>query len=97
MRAVIAGQVPEVRYQRAPGGYRNSVVMCGASPCEKTDCTHSEQHRAACEARTVMRWHRAARQDYDERVRKARGEKAARELAAAVSEQWKKTGAAVPR
>ena len=44
-----------------------------------------------------MRWHRAARQDYYARVGRARGEKAARELAAAVSEQWKKTGAAVPR
>jgi hypothetical protein len=71
--------------------------MCGASPCDKLDCTHSEQHRAACEARTVMRWHRAARQDYYARVSLARGEKAALELAAAVSEQWKKTGAAVPR
>lgn len=72
-------------------------MMCGHHPCDKPDCTHSEQHRAECEARTVMRWHRAARQDYYARVGRARGEKAARELAAAVSEQWKKTGAAVPR
>ena len=71
--------------------------MCGYLPCDKPDCTHGEAHRAACEARTVMRWHRAARQDYYARVSLARGEKAALELAAAVSEQWKKTGAAVPR
>jgi hypothetical protein len=38
-----------------------------------------------------MRWHRAARKDYYARVGRARGEKAAKELAAAVSEQWKKT------
>jgi hypothetical protein len=70
--------------------------MCGHHPCDKQDCTHSEAHRAACEARTVMRWPRSARQDYYARVSRARGEKAAKELAAAVSEQWK-TGAAVPR
>ena len=74
-----------------------AVTMCGADPCDKPDCTHSEQHRAACEARTVMRWPRAQRQDYYGRVKKARGEKAARELAQNVSEQWSKSGAAVPR
>ena len=70
--------------------------MCGHHPCDKQDCTHSEAHRAACEARTVMRWPRSARQDYYARVSRARGEKAAKELAAAVSEQWK-IGAAIPR
>ncbi len=43
-----------------------------------------------------MRWPRSARQDYYARVSRARGEKAAKELAAAVSEQWK-IGAAIPR
>lgn len=73
-----------------------AVTMCGADPCDKPDCTHSEQHRAECEARTVMRWPRAQRQDYYDKVKRARGEKAAKELAAAVSEQWK-IGAAIPR
>ena len=70
--------------------------MCGADPCDKPGCTHSEQHRAACEARTVMRWPKQRRQDFYALVKKSRGEHAARKLAAEVSEQWK-IGAAIPR
>ena len=29
--------------------------MCGHHPCDKPNCTHGEAHRAACEARTVIR------------------------------------------
>lgn len=62
--------------------------MCGHSPCDKPGCTHGEVHRAACEARTVMRWPRAQRQDYYDRVKKARGEQAERELSKNVSAEY---------
>jgi hypothetical protein len=67
--------------------------MCGADPCEKPDCTHGEQHRAACEARTVMRWPKHERLSFYGMVRRNRGESAARELLANVSAEWKRQGA----
>lgn len=76
---------------------RRIQLMCGRHPCEKPSCTHSEAHRSDCEARTVMQWTKQQRNAFYALVRKARGEAAARDLCAAVSEQWKKTGAAVPR
>ena len=65
--------------------------MCGNNPCDKPDCTHGEAHRAACEARTVMRWQMAQRQEYYGRVTKARGEPACRRLTADVSAEYRKT------
>jgi len=64
--------------------------MCGALPCDKPDCTHSEAHRAACEARTVMRWPRSRRQDFYALVKKVRGEQAARELSQNVSDEYRR-------
>jgi hypothetical protein len=66
-------------------------MMCGHHPCDKPDCTHSERHRAACEARTVMRWPRGSRQDFYGLVKRLRGETAAKALAADVSAEYRKT------
>lgn len=68
--------------------------MCGKAPCEKTDCTWSEQYRAQCEARVVMRWPKEKRQAYYRQVAKTRGEAAARALIAAVRREWKEGEAA---
>jgi hypothetical protein len=65
--------------------------MCGASPCDKPDCTHSERHRAACEARTVMRWPKGMRQEFYGLVKRKRGEEAAKALAADVSTEYRKS------
>ena len=65
--------------------------MCGYLPCDKPDCTHGEAHRAACEARTVMRWPRAQRQEYYGRVKRARGDEACQRLTADVSAEYRKT------
>lgn len=67
--------------------------MCGCHPCEKPVCTHSEAHRAACEARAVMRWPKPERLSFYSMVRRNRGEQAARELLANVSAEWKRQGA----
>lgn len=64
--------------------------MCGALPCDKTDCTHGEAHRAACEARHVMRWPKERRKSFYAMVKKARGDKAAEKLVADVSDEWRK-------
>lgn len=64
--------------------------MCGRAPCDKPDCTWSEQYRAQCEARIVMRWEKDRRQAYYQKVAKTRGEAAARALIAAVRQEWKK-------
>lgn len=64
--------------------------MCGKAPCDKTDCTWSEQYRAQCEARVVMRWPKGKRQAYYQKVAKTRGEAAARALISAVRQEWKK-------
>jgi len=66
-------------------------MMCGHHPCDKPDCTHSERHRAACEARTVMGWPREQRKEYYGRVTRARGEAAAKALAADVSAEYRKS------
>ena len=62
--------------------------MCGKAPCEKADCTWSEQYRAQCEARVVMRWEKDRWQSYYQKVAKTRGETAARALIAAVRQEW---------
>lgn len=54
--------------------------MCGRSPCDKTDCTWSESHRARCEAQAVAVWDREKRLKYYEDVRLRRGDNAARGL-----------------
>ena len=54
--------------------------MCGRHPCEKPNCTHSESHRAACEARTVIGWPQSQRRSYYALVQKNRGDNAMREL-----------------
>ena len=66
-------------------------MMCGHLPCDKPDCTHSERHRAACEARTVMRWPRGRRQEFYGLVKRLRGETAAKALAADVSAEYRKS------
>lgn len=63
--------------------------MCGRAPCEKASCTWSEQYRAQCEAKTVMRWPKEKRQAYYQKVAKTRGEAAAQALIAAVRQEWK--------
>lgn len=65
--------------------------MCGHHPCDKPDCTHGEAHRAACEARTVMRWPRGSRQEFYGLVKRLRGETAAKALAADVSAEYRKS------
>lgn len=66
--------------------------MCGALPCDKPDCTHGDAHRAACEARTVMKWPKHQRQAYYGMVGKSRGALAAAKLSAEVSAEWRKQG-----
>jgi hypothetical protein len=68
--------------------------MCGKAPCEKAGCTWSEQYRAQCEARVVMRWEKDRRQAYYQKVAKTRGEAAARALIAVVRREWKEGEAA---
>ena len=65
--------------------------MCGRSPCESKTCTWSEPHRAACEAREVMRWDGEARRAYYAKVRAVRGQDAAAGLIAAVNREGKAT------
>ena len=65
--------------------------MCGHHPCDKPSCTHGEAHRAACEARTVMRWPRGSRQYFYGLVKRLRGETAAKALAADVSAEYRKS------
>ena len=62
--------------------------MCGTHPCNKTDCTWSERHRRASEARTVMQWPREERTEYYADVKKRRGDAAAQQLIEDVKEQW---------
>jgi hypothetical protein len=58
--------------------------MCGSNPCTKPDCTWSESHRKACEIRHVMRLSPSQRSEHYSLVAIKRGEKASRELMAAV-------------
>lgn len=62
--------------------------MCGAKPCDKSNCTWSEKHRRECEARTVLRWSREKRTEHYAGVKKQRGEEAAQELIKEVKQQW---------
>lgn len=52
--------------------------------------TWGEEHRAACEARTVMQWEKPARSKYYELVQQKRGPAAMQKLKADVAEQWAK-------
>lgn len=63
-------------------------VMCGPNPCSSPTCTWSEDHRAATEARTVMRWPKADRDRYYAMVTRNRGDAAARALVADVRREW---------
>jgi len=63
--------------------------MCGPNPCPSPTCTWSEAHRAACEARTVMRWEKERRDGYYAMVRRHRGDMAARALVADVGRAWR--------
>lgn len=63
--------------------------MCGRSPCGLPSCTWSEQHRAACEAREVMRWPGEKRREYYARVKQARGDAALAALIADVNREWR--------
>lgn len=63
--------------------------MCGHRPCPSPACTWSEAHRAACEAREVMRWSGEERRAYYAKVRAVRGQDAAAGLIAAVNREWK--------
>lgn len=65
--------------------------MCGRFPCSTSSCTHSEGHRRRCEARTVGRWPKHERNAFYALVRKARGEEAAAQLVADVSDEWRKS------
>ena len=58
--------------------------MCGKTPCAKPDCTWSESHRKACEIRHVLRLSASQRSEHYSLVAIKRGEKASRELMAAV-------------
>ena len=62
--------------------------MCGPSPCGLEHCTWSERYRAICEARTVMRWKKADREDFYGAVRKNRGAVAMQALVDEVKKQW---------
>ena len=62
--------------------------MCGQSPCRSPTCTWSEAHRAACEAREVMKWSGEERRAYYAKVRAVRGQDAAAVLIAAVNREW---------
>lgn len=62
--------------------------MCKAAPCDKPDCTWSEQHRRECEARHVMAMPREVRMGFYTRVKKIRGEAAAQRLVDEVKRQW---------
>lgn len=65
--------------------------MCGPRPCPSPACTWSEAHRAACEARTVMRWDKERRDGYYAMVRRNRGDVAARALVMNVNLEWKRS------
>jgi len=63
--------------------------MCGQSPCSSPTCTWSELHRAACEARLVMRWQSEDRKAYYAKVARSRGPAAANALISDVNREWK--------
>lgn len=60
--------------------------MCGHKPCDKQQCTWSEEHRAMCEAKTVAAWEKQRRMDYYGEVRNKRGDDSSRRLVAAVND-----------
>lgn len=63
--------------------------MCGYLPCCMPFCTWSEEHRAACEAREVMRWPAEKRREYYARVMACRGAEALADLVESVKREWK--------
>jgi len=62
--------------------------MCGAKPCEKTDCTWGRKHLIECEARLVMTWPGDRRASFYELAEKKRGPAAVARLKAEVKRQW---------
>ena len=54
--------------------------MCGKSPCDKPDCTWSEQFRHECEARSVMSKPKHWRDEYYALCLKHRGKAAVKRL-----------------
>ncbi len=62
--------------------------MCGPKPCELENCTWSEKHRMACEARAVLSWPLAKRREYLARIGKR-----ADALKAAISVEWDRQSA----
>lgn len=58
----------------------------------ETRPTWTEEHRAACEARTVMRWGKAQRSAYYRDVEKKRGRPALDRLIADVKREWERSG-----
>jgi len=63
--------------------------MCGSRPCARPDCTWSQHHLQACEARHVASQPYAWRNDYYEIVGKKRGAQALAELKQRVGQAWK--------
>ena len=63
--------------------------MCGKAPCDKPNCSWSEDYRRQCEARTVMRWDKVRRTDYYAKVTALRGQESAQQLKDEVNRQWK--------
>lgn len=63
--------------------------MCGSSPCGLPSCTWSEEYRAACEAREVMRWPGDERKAYYAMVSRKRGSAAVAALIADVNREWR--------
>lgn len=70
---------------------RGYNTVCGRQPCDSVACTWSEAHRAACEAREVMRWPGEKRKDYYAKVRQVRGDAALAALIADVNREWRRS------
>lgn len=62
--------------------------MCGPRPCDKPLCTWSEEWRAQCEARSVMRRPKEERAAYYADVKRYRGEKGLQDLIERVRNEW---------
>ena len=65
-------------------------MKCQCPSCTDTQAkTYTEQHRAECEARDVMRMPKERRDKYYSGVKKNRGEAAVLKLIEEVKRQWK--------
>ena len=65
--------------------------MCGASSCDKPNCTWSLANLQQCEARYVARQPAEWRRDFYIEVGKKRGPEALNDLKIRVGTAWKKT------